>query len=127
MWDIAEGTQREVLYYENFNLLDVVTPVKYEKLEQLLIDTKYPEEKTKYVVESFKFGFSIGYAGPREVVQEAPNLKFREVGDEVTLWNKVMKEVNLGRYAGPFSKPPYDKYIQSPIGLVPKDGGRTPD
>ena len=34
-----------------------------------------------------------------------------------------MKEVQLGRYAGPFLMPPFENYIQSPIGLVPKDGG----
>ena len=34
-----------------------------------------------------------------------------------------MKEVKLKRYAGPFSKPPFKDYIQSPIGLVPKDNG----
>ena len=35
-----------------------------------------------------------------------------------------MKEVKENRYAGPFEKLPFDNYIQSPIGLVPKDGGQ---
>ena len=35
-----------------------------------------------------------------------------------------MKEVNLGRYAGPFEEPPYEHFVQSPIGLVPKDKGK---
>ena len=35
-----------------------------------------------------------------------------------------MKEVKEGRYAGPFESIPFDSYIQSPIGLVPKDGGK---
>ena len=35
-----------------------------------------------------------------------------------------MKEVKLGRYAGPFAQVPYEHFIQSPIGLVPKDGGK---
>ena len=34
-----------------------------------------------------------------------------------------MKEVQAGRYAGPFNTIPYDNFIQSPIGLVPKDKG----
>ena len=46
------------------------------------------------------------------------------VGSQVELWNKVMKEVKAKRYAGPFTKIPFDNYIQSPIGLVPKDGGK---
>ena len=36
-----------------------------------------------------------------------------------------MKEVSLGRYAGPYSSPPFENYIQSPIGLVPKSNGDT--
>ena len=35
-----------------------------------------------------------------------------------------MKEVQLGRYAGPFKHIPYKYFIQSPIGLVPKDNGK---
>ena len=47
------------------------------------------------------------------------------VGNKVELWNKIMKEVKLGRVAGPFSEIPYQNYIQSPVGLVPKAGGKT--
>ena len=35
-----------------------------------------------------------------------------------------MKEVQAKRYAGPYEQIPFDNYIQSPIGLVPKDQGR---
>ena len=35
-----------------------------------------------------------------------------------------MKEVKQNRYAGPFCKPPYKYFVQSPLGLVPKDNGR---
>ena len=35
-----------------------------------------------------------------------------------------MKEVKENRYAGPFEHIPFDNYIQSPIGLVPKNGGK---
>ena len=35
-----------------------------------------------------------------------------------------MKEVQKGRYAGPFEEPPFPNFIQSPIGLVPKDQGK---
>ena len=52
----------------------------------------------------------------------ANNLKLT-VGTHVELWNKVMKEVQLGRYAGPFEVPPYQYFVQSPIMLVPKDKG----
>ena len=57
--------------------------------------------------------------GKVKVQKKAPNLKLR-VGNKIELWNKVVKE---GRYAGPFKEIPYDYFIQSPIGLVPKDHG----
>ena len=36
------------------------------------------------------------------------------------MWEKIMKEVKNLRYAGPFKKPPFKNFMQSPIGLVPK-------
>ena len=43
-----------------------------------------------------------------------------KIGNSTVLWNKIMKEVKAGRYAGPFQHIPFDNYMQSPIGLVPK-------
>ena len=48
-----------------------------------------------------------------------------EIGDQIDLWNKVIKEVKLNRYAGPFPEIPFEYYIQSPISLVPKDNGKN--
>ena len=62
--------------------------------------------------------------GRRDIRRTAPNLKIR-IGTKIDLWNKVMGEVEKGRYAGPFIDPPYDCFIQSPIGLVPKDQGKS--
>ena len=38
-----------------------------------------------------------------------------------------MKEVEVGHYAGPYDETeiPYEYFVQSPIGLVPKAGGKT--
>ena len=75
-------------------------------------------------MDGFTNGFSIEYHGDEQVKLMADNLKFT-IGDEVDLWNKVMKEVKLKHYAGPFKEIPYENnYIQSPIGLVPKDNGK---
>ena len=35
-----------------------------------------------------------------------------------------MKEVELGRFTSPFKEPPFEHFVQSPIGLVPKDKGK---
>ena len=111
-------------YYENFDLENIITPVNYKILHEVLTEAKYDEDKTRFLVEGFRRGFSIEYKGPKIIQQEAPNLKIR-IGTEVDLWNKVMKEVKMKRYAGPFSEVPFQNYIQSPIGLVPKDKGKS--
>ena len=111
------------LYFVNKDLKNVVSPVDYAELGRMLDEADYDVTKTRNLVEGFCDGFSIGYEGKQNVKLNAPNLKL-EVGSKVKLWNKVMKEVELGRYAGPFAEPPFEFYIQSPIGLVPKDGGR---
>ena len=93
-------------------------------LERLLVETGYDKAKTQWLVHSFRNGFDIGYCGEQDIKMKAPNLKFKQIGNPTTVWNKVMKEVKAKRYAGPFSKIPFENYIQSPIGLIPKDGGR---
>ena len=99
-----------------------MTPIDHVRLNQLLIDSGYDKSKARFLVDGFKNGFSIGYNGEVNVKQYAPNLKLT-VGSEIDLWNKVMKEVKLKRYAGPYEEVPFDSFIQSPIGLVPKDHG----
>ena len=117
-------TEPETLYYENFDIHSVVTPVNPETLRELLEESQYDADETKFLYESFKYGFSICYEGSSEAKITSQNLKFNGVGNETVLWNKVMKEVKLKRYAGPFERIPFqDHFIQSPIGLVPKDGG----
>ena len=97
----------------------VVTPVNVEEYEKLLHETEYDPEESQFLISGFKEGFSIGYKGDVNVQQTAPNLKL-ECGTKFDIWQKVMKEVKLGRYAGPFDEIPFDNFIQSPIGLVPK-------
>ena len=94
-----------------------------ENYHNLLKESNYNPEMTGFLVDGFKNGFDLEYEGPEDVQQTAPNLKLT-VGSELDLWNKVMKEVKLGRFAGPYDKIPFDNYIQSPIGLVPKDGNK---
>ena len=90
----------------------------------MLQDSNYNKAESHFLLDGFRNGFSIGYQGPENVEIISPNLKFREIGNPVILWNKVMKEVKAKRYAGPFKEIPFESYIQSPIGLVPKYGGK---
>ena len=63
--------------------------------------------------------------GPQNRRDVSENLPFR-IGTPLDLWNKVMKEVAECRYAGPYTLEnlPFDRYVQLPLGLVPKAGNK---
>ena len=114
----------DVLMFENFDLDNIITPIKASTLKNILDECGYDKSKTNQLYHGFQEGFMLGYEGDPHVKLTASNLKFR-IGSELELWNKVMKEVQAKRYAGPFKEIPFkDGFIQSPIGLVPKDGGK---
>ena len=110
--------------FKNTNLTDVVTPIKVKNFEQMLRHYGYDRGKTEYLIDGFTNGFDMGYRGPTIRQDYSRNIPF-SVGDSFELWDKIMKEVQLGRYAGPFESPPYTNFMQSPVGLVPKAGNKT--
>ena len=114
----------DILYFENYDLDTLVMPMKVDVLENLLQQSGYDSLETQFLCDGFRNGFSLGYQGPTDVRIKVPNLKLNSFDEEIILWNKVMKEVGLGRFAGPFNDIPFDTFIQSPISLVPKDDGK---
>ena len=96
-------------------------------MEELLNAAGYDQGKTEYLVNGFRNGFNIEYAGRMDRREFSDNLPLGDLGDSTDLWNKVMKEVELGRYAGPYEldELPFDHFLQSPLGLIPKAGGKT--
>ena len=109
--------------YSNLDLTSICSPINIPVFEDLLVKSEYDGEETQFLINGLKRGFSLEYQGNRKIQQMARNLPFR-IGDKIDLWNKIMEEVKLNRFAGPFEDIPFDNYIQSPIGLVPKDGGK---
>ena len=103
---------------------EILTPIKARHLLQLLQEVNYDHTMTHYLVQGFRHGFDIGYRGPKNRSDLSPNLPL-QIGTPVELWNKVMKEVQCHRYAGPFETLPFPNFVQSPIGLVPKSGNKT--
>ena len=93
--------------------------MKAEQLNNLLKMTDFDSEETKFFVDGFTNGFDINYKGPTNRHDETDNIPFK-IGNEKIMWSKIMSEVAEQRYAGPFDRPPYNNYIQSPLGLVPK-------
>lgn len=110
---------------ENYQLDDIVASVDVQTFKRLLTESEYSKEESDFLLTGFTKGFSLGYQGPRNRQTLAKNLRLR-VGSKLDLWNKLIKEVQLGRVSGPWRDIPYDQYIQSPIGLVPKhEPGQT--
>lgn len=112
------------MFYENYDLDSIVTPVNPDMLRRLLTVTEYDKQETQFLVEGFTHGFPLCYQGSTNRTTTSNNLKFR-VGDKWDLWRKVMTEVKEKRFNGPWEHPPYTNFIQSPLGLVPKSGGKT--
>ena len=119
---------KDVDEFECLMVDNIITPINVDVLEQLLADTNLQDDKISKLVNGFQHGFDPGYRGPMERKNKASNLPFKPgVGDRLDMRNKIMKEGKLGRYVGPFleEKLPFDFFMQSPIGLVPKAGGKT--
>ncbi|KAJ1164044.1 hypothetical protein NDU88_004491 [Pleurodeles waltl] len=66
----------------------------------------------------FSKGFRIPYAGP-SVTREANNLQSAKEAPGI-VQEKLEMELQLGRVAGPFARPPLPNFIVSPLGIVPK-------
>lgn len=99
----------------NPDLESLVTPLDVDKYKKFLLKSSYDPEKTQELVHGFSQGFDLGYRGPTNVRLEANNLKLR-VGSKTELWNKIMQEVKEKRFAGGFRVPPFEHFIQSPLG-----------
>ena len=93
------------------------TPIKLSVLNDWLSD--YPAaQDAKLLSDGFATGFSLQFKGPR-VPRDAPCLSFASCQPRV-VGEKIKREIELGRIAGPFQARPFPNLQCSPIGLVPK-------
>ena len=61
------NTEEETaLYYSNYDLSTIVTPVNVEKFVSELKQHGYEEEKIEFLQNGFTNGFDIGYQGPEQ-------------------------------------------------------------
>ena len=95
---------------QNFDLDSIVTPVDVDAYHKLLVECGYNKTETDFLVSSFRDGFSLGYEGEILIQRYSPNLKL-ECRTEVDLWEKMMKEVKLKRFVGPFEEVPFENFI----------------
>ena len=96
------------------------TPIKIDVLTSM--PQNYPNKIDKHILaEGFLGGFNVGYEGPR-IPTNCRNLASTDILEN-QLEQKLLKELKLGRIAGPFSYRPLENLRISPIGLVPKKLG----
>ena len=75
-------------------------------------------EVSAILTEGFTYGFKLNYDGPRFGF-ECDNLKSINKRENEAI-SIAMKEVRLGRLAGPFLFKPFENLLVSPVGLIPK-------
>ena len=92
------------------------TPVSWKKLQLLLVG--YDEEKAKALVDGFQKGFSIHFRGDLIPADHKTLISAMQNPDIVE--DKLRKELDKGRIAGPFDSEPFPDFKTSLIGLVPK-------
>ena len=104
-----------------------MTPVKTEVYGRLLKESGYDESESQFLIRGFSEGFPLEYDGPLDRQDLSGNIPITPgVGSKEEMWDKMLKESEAGRYAGPFLDVPFiDSYVQSPVGLVPKAGNKT--
>ena len=92
------------------------TPVRVNRLEFLL--EGYDPRKTSFLIEGFKYGFHLFSVGQSRSY-ESPNL-LSAVQQPQIVDQKLAKELEAHRLAGPFDAPPFPVFRVSPVGIVPK-------
>ena len=101
--------------------LHLPSPVLFEKLKPYLHG--YPGEKKKYLENGFKHGFRLRVRGEVPFQNEFPPNPKMSLEEQKIMGSKIRDEVLMGRVAGPFSNPPFDRFHISPVRLEPKKVG----
>ena len=97
-------------------ILPLPTPVKVNRLEFLL--EGYDFQQRSFLIEGFKYGFHLFSVGQSRSY-ESHNL-FSAKQQPQVVDEKLAKELEAHRSAGPFDTPPFPVFRLSPLGIVPK-------
>lgn len=96
--------------------IQTITPVKFDRLALFLAG--YDRNALRFLEEGFTKGFSLKFKGTRSF-RCSENLASAS-SNQIVLLQKIQKEIELNRIAGPFSTKPFENIQISPLGLVPK-------
>ena len=93
------------------------SPINVHALLPLLAQYKLVETAIE-LAEGFHQGFKLGFQGKREA-RPSKNLQSIKLYPAATK-SKIKSEIDLKRISGPYKEPPFNNFMSSPIGLVPK-------
>ncbi len=98
------------------------TPVKVDRLEKLL--DGYDADKKAYLCDGFRNGFPLELNEDAQFLSQAdtpPTLNHNSaLRQHEAISKKFDSELQKGRLAGPFDKPPFDNYMVSPMAAAAK-------
>lgn len=92
------------------------TPVLVERLVSIL--DGYNPFIIEQLVSGFRSGFPLHFEGP--IRPCSANNLLSAIQNPVIVDQKILKEIEAGRFAGPFVSPPFTTFCISPLGVVPK-------
>ena len=84
----------------------------------MLNDSEYDKNKTQFLVDGFRQGFRID-CNISPTYRLSGNLQSAKQHPEIVS-QKLKKEIEANRIAGPFSCPPFPNFVCSPLGVCPK-------
>ena len=100
-------------------LQSLPTPVIINNLSLLLRNSIYDHDLIHNLTQGFTCGFRIPFQSYLPHIIQPRNhpsmLEHSSVSDHM-----IASDLNLGRTAGPFSAPPFEDIVISPLGLTPK-------
>ena len=95
-----------------------ITPIRANKLGKMLNDSGYDKNKTQFLADGFRQGFRID-CNISPAYRLSGNLQSEKQHPEIVS-QKLKKETEANRIAGPFSCPPFPNFVRSPLGVCPK-------
>ena len=97
----------------------IPTPVKAERLRYYLAN--YDSNERDFLYQGFAFGFRIPYQGPR--ISRMSRNHISAINNPLIVSRMIKEEIVAGRVLGPFTCPPCDPVICSPLALIPNEAG----
>ena len=93
------------------------SPVQVDRLAIYL--RGYNTTEKSFLLDGFTSGFCLGSSYQIKARLTCKNHR-SAVENPAIVERKILKELEKGRYVGPFNSPPFDNFVCSPIGLVEK-------